>query len=159
MTGNRQWGMLVLFVAACLAVGMLGGWITAGSVGTWYPTLNKPSWTPPPWIFAPVWTLLYLMMGVAGWLVWRRGTSHPLVKPALLLFSGQLLLNLAWSLFFFGARSPGLALIDIAGLWLLLAATTGVFMMVSRAAGLLLLPYLAWVSFALALNLAVWRLN
>ena len=143
------------FVVLCLAVGGLGGWATAQSVAEWYPTLAKPSWTPPPWLFAPVWTVLYILMGVAAWLVWKAGNA----KGAMLLFGAQLLLNLAWSFLFFGARSPGLALIDIAVLWLAIAAMIFAYAFRSRLAAYLTVPYLAWVSFAMALNAAVFMLN
>jgi benzodiazapine receptor len=143
------------FVVLCLAVGGLGGWATAQSVAEWYPTLAKPSWTPPPWLFAPVWTVLYILMGVAAWLVWKAGNA----KGAMLLFGAQLLLNLAWSFLFFGARSPGLALIDIAALWLAIAAMIFAYAFRSRLAAYLTVPYLAWVSFAMALNAAVFMLN
>ena len=143
------------FVVLCLAVGWLGGWATAQSVAEWYPTLAKPSWTPPPWLFAPVWTVLYILMGVAAWLVWKAGNA----KGAMLLFGAQLLLNLAWSFLFFGARSPGLALIDIAALWLAIAAMIFAYAFRSRLAAYLTVPYLAWVSFAMALNAAVFMLN
>lgn len=146
---------LVGFVVLCLAVGSLGGWVTAQPVAEWYPTLAKPSWTPPPWLFAPVWTVLYMMMGVAAWLVWKAGNA----KGALLLFGAQLLLNLAWSFLFFGARSPGLALIDIVAMWIAIAATIFAFAFRSRLAAFLMVPYLAWVSFAAALNAAIFMLN
>lgn len=151
----NKWLALAGFVALTLCVGALGGFATAQSVAEWYPTLVKPSWTPPPWLFAPVWTTLYIMMAVAAWLVWLKGNA----RGALALFAGQLLLNLAWSFLFFGARSPGLGLIDIVLLWLMIAATIFAFSLKSRAAALLLVPYLAWVSFATALNLSVWMLN
>lgn len=151
----RQWWVLAGFIVACVAVGGLGGFATAQSVVEWYPTLNKPSWTPPSWLFGPVWTLLYLMMAVAAWLVWRAGNS----KGALILFWAQLALNLAWSFLFFGARSPTLGLIDIILLWIAIAATIFAFALHNRVAAFLLVPYLAWVSFATALNSAIYLLN
>jgi tryptophan-rich sensory protein len=151
----RQWLVLLALVALCLGVGALGGWITAQSVTEWYPTLAKPSWTPPNWLFAPAWTTLYILMAAAAWLVWKAGNA----RGALLLFAAQLLLNLAWSFLFFGARSPGLGLLDIAALWLAIAATIFAFSLRSRAAAFLMLPYLMWVSYASALNAAIWILN
>lgn len=151
----KKWLALAGFIGICLLVGALGGLATAKSVVEWYPTLNKPSWTPPSWVFGPVWTLLYIMMGIAAWLVWRKGDA----KGALILFFGQLLFNLAWSVLFFGARSPVLGLVDIAFLWLAVAATIFAFALKSRPAAFLLVPYLAWVSFASALNLAIVMLN
>lgn len=151
----NKWWVLAGFIVVCLAVGGIAGFATAQSVQDWYPTLNKPSWTPPPWLFAPVWTTLYVMMAVAAWLVWTIGSA----RAALALFFSQLLLNLAWSFLFFGARSPALGLIDIVLLWLAIAATIFAFSMKSRLAAFLMVPYLAWVSFALALNTSIWMLN
>ncbi len=151
----RSWLVLAGFVMLCLAVAALGGLATVQSVAEWYPTLNKPSWTPPSWLFGPVWTVLYIMMAVAAWLVWKAGQA----KGALLLFGAQLLLNLAWSFLFFGAKSPGLGLIDIVLLWLAIAATIFAFSLKSRLAAFLMVPYLCWVSFATALNAAIFMLN
>ena len=153
---RNQWLVLAGFILVCLVTGGLGGWVTAQSVTDWYPTLVKPSWNPPNWIFGPVWTALYLMMAVAAWLVWRSDGN---IRGAMILFFSQLALNFAWSFLFFGARSPWLGLMDIAMLWLALVITVIVFFQKSAAAGLLMLPYLAWVSFAAILNLAIWRLN
>jgi len=150
-------GVLAGFLVVCLATGLLGGWVTAQSVSSWYPTLVKPSWNPPAWVFGPVWTALYVMMAVAAWRVWKR--QGPGKHRALFLFFGQLFLNGLWSFLFFGAQSPGLALVDIAVLWLALAATILAFFSRDRLAGVLMIPYLAWVSFAVVLNLAIWRLN
>lgn len=141
--------VIVLIVAAAAAV---GGQFMPDS---WYASLRKPSFNPPNWIFAPVWTTLYLLMAVAAWLVWR--TSG--VDGALLLFAIQLLLNALWTYFFFGRHAPGMALADIAVLWLAIAATIYVFAQRSGVAAWLLAPYLAWVSFAALLNFEIWRLN
>jgi translocator protein len=151
----KQWWVLAGFLGLCLAVGFLAGMVTAPAVAEWYPTLVKPSWRPPNWLFAPAWTALYIMMAVAAWLVWKAGDA----KPALLLWGGQLLLNFAWSFLFFGARSPVLGLIDIVLLWLAIAATIFAFSFKSRAAAFLMVPYLCWVSFATALNAAIVMLN
>lgn len=140
------------FVLACLAVGAIGGWATASSVSTWFPTLAKPSFNPPSWVFGPVWTTLYIMMGTAAYLAWRAGAS-------LTLFWVQLGLNLGWSLLFFGLRRPDLAFFEILLLWGFILATLVGFWRVNRTAGYLLVPYLAWVSFASVLNFAIWRLN
>jgi benzodiazapine receptor len=126
--------------------------------GEWYLTLAKPSFTPPAWIFAPVWTLLYLLMGLAAWLVWQRSGLAG-AKLALGLFVVQLVLNAAWSWLFFGEHRIGLALADLAALWLTLAATLLAFWVHRPLAAFLLVPYLAWVSFAALLNFAFWRLN
>lgn len=155
MQKYNQWLVLAGLIAICLAVGALGGFATASSVSEWYPTLNKPSWNPPNWIFGPVWTTLYIMMAVAAWLVWRCGNS----TPAMILFFAQLALNCAWSFLFFGARSPWLGLVGIGMLWLALLATVTVFFQRDKLAGVLMLPYFAWVSFAAFLNFTIWRLN
>jgi len=146
----------------------LAGWVTVcfgaaafGALfppGEWYDSLRKPSWTPPAWVFGPTWTLLYLLMGVAAWMVWLRGGWRAQRLP-LGCFLAQLALNAAWSPLFFGLHRPDLALADILLLWLSIAATLAVFWFQTRLATLLLLPYLAWVTFAALLNLALWRLN
>ena len=150
--------MLAGFLLLCLGAGALGGFATSRSLETWYPTLIKPSWNPPDAVFAPVWTTLYLLMGVAGWLIWRA-PARPSRRRALILFAVQLLLNSLWSMLFFGLRSPGLALVEIVLLWLAILATMVSARDVSRAAAWLLAPYLAWVSFATVLNASIWRLN
>jgi translocator protein len=147
---------------------MLAGWLLlcfgAAAVGAqflpgeWYAGLKKPSWNPPGWIFGPVWTGLYTMMAVAAWLVWSRGGFKAMRRP-LGLFLLQLLFNALWSWLFFGRHQPALAFGDILLLWLAIAATLAAFRRVSRAAAWLLAPYLAWVSFAAAMNFALWRLN
>jgi translocator protein len=149
---------VVLWMALCVSVGLAGGLVTASSVATWYPTLNKPPWTPPGAVFGPVWTALYAMMGVAAWRVWRQGAS-PARRMALTLFAIQLTLNSLWSSLFFGLRRPDMALVDIVLLWVAIMATVVVFWRRARWAGALLLPYLGWVSFATALNAAIWQLN
>ena len=126
--------------------------------GEWYVALKKPAWNPPPWIFGPVWTALYTMMAVAAWLVWKRGGFAARRGP-LALFLAQLVLNAAWTPLFFGLHQPGFACAEIVSLWLAIAATLAAFRPLSRAAAWLLAPYLAWVSFAAALNFALWRLN
>lgn len=146
-------------VLLCEAVGLAAAWVTQTSVTTWYPTLTKPVFTPPNWLFAPVWTILYAMMGVAAFLVWRQRTTPVSRRGALVLFGVQLLLNGGWSFAFFGARSPTLGLIVIVALWGALVWTMDRFFRIRRAAGWLLVPYLLWVSYALALNLGIWVLN
>jgi translocator protein len=153
---RNQWVVLAGFIFICLAAGSLGGFAVTSSITGWYPSINKPSWNPPDWVFGPVWTVLYVMMGVAAWLVWRTGDR---IAPAMVLFFSQLALNVAWSFLFFGARSPWLGLVEIIMLWLSIVFTIGAFWARSRAAGLLLLPYLAWVSFAGFLNYTIWQLN
>lgn len=159
MTVLRQ----VVGLAACLALVFaaagLGSHFTAGGVGEWYASLAKPSWTPPDAVFAPVWTALYIMMAVAAWLVWRKAGSFAAAKAPMALFAAQLSLNAAWPALFFGLRMPGPAFAELVVLWAALAATLAAFWRVSRPAALLLAPYLAWVTFAGALNFALWRLN
>jgi tryptophan-rich sensory protein len=149
---------LILLIAVCLLTGVLGSLATSTSVNSWYVELSKPSWTPPSWVFGPAWTILYIMMAIAAWLVWRKGYTAD-VRFALTLFGVQLLVNGLWSYLFFGLRWPGGALVDIAVLWVAIAATAIAFSRVSQPAAWLLLPYLAWVSFAMALNLEIWRRN
>jgi tryptophan-rich sensory protein len=155
---SRDGWTLALFVAVCLLAGAIGGIATSSSVETWYPGLRKPPWNPPAFVFGPVWTFLYITMGVSAWLVWRRRRDGSIRLP-MTLFGLQLVLNTAWSLIFFGLRAPGLAALEIVLLWLAIAATAWSFARVSRAAAWLLAPYLAWVTFAVLLNGAIWRLN
>ncbi len=154
----RELVALGVAVAGCLAVAALGGAVTAQSVGGWYQTLSKPAFNPPDQVFAPVWTVLYVMMAVAAWRVWRRREA-PGRGRALALFAAQLALNLAWSVLFFGLQAVGAALVEILVLWLAILITTAAFARIDRAAAWLMVPYLAWVSFAVALNAAIWRLN
>ena len=149
---------LALFVGICLAVGGVGGAVTSTSVTDWYPTLNKPSFNPPNWVFGPVWTTLYVMMGVAAWRIWRAA-DRDTVRGPLAVFALQLAVNLGWSAAFFGLRNLGLAVAVIIVLDLLVLATALMFRRVDRLAEWLLVPYLAWISFATVLNVAVWRLN
>jgi tryptophan-rich sensory protein len=146
---------LVLWVLGALAAGWVGSNFMPGE---WYAALTKPSWNPPSSVFAPVWTVLYVLMGVAAWLVWRQaGFSGG--RVALSLFLVQLVLNSLWSYLFFGLQNPLLALIEIIVLWCAILATLVSFWRISSGAGALLTPYLAWVTFASALNYQLWRLN
>lgn len=151
---------IVLVVSTCLVIGYLSGKVTQESIVTWYPTLIKPVFNPPNWIFAPVWTILYIMMGVAGGMIWNHLESDQKnVKKAFTFFIIQLALNALWSYLFFGLHNPLLALIEIIILWLLIFETYIQFKPINKTAALLLLPYLAWVSFAAVLNAAIWWLN
>jgi benzodiazapine receptor len=150
---------LIVSILVCQVAGGIGALFTTSSIPTWYATLNKPSFTPPSWIFGPVWTVLYLMMGIAAFLVWRKGLNDPQVKTALIIFVVQLALNALWSFLFFGLRSPLAGLVDIVLLWVFIMLTIVLFIRISTIAGLLLIPYLLWVSFATVLNFAIWRLN
>jgi tryptophan-rich sensory protein len=146
---------LSLFLVLCFGASVLGGLAAAPAVRGWYATLDKPVWTPPTWVFGPIWTFLYPLMAVAGWTVWREGRS----RLAVLLFLLQLALNAVWPWLFFRLRRPDWAFYDIAALWVALVATIIVFYRLRRRAALLLVPYLAWVTFAAPLAFAVWRMN
>jgi benzodiazapine receptor len=146
-------------IAIALAVGAIGGLATASSVATWYVGLNKPAFNPPNAVFGPVWTILYVVMALAAWRVWRAEPAAGGRRRALTLYAVQLVLNLAWSLIFFGLRQPALALAEIVLLLAAVLATAAAFWRTDRAAGLMLIPYAAWVTFASALNFAIWRLN
>jgi translocator protein len=152
-TGHR---LLVLagFLAAVAVVAGIGAIGVQGAAAE-YDGLERPAWAPPSWLFGPVWSALYMMIAVAGWLVWRRaGFGWPLVA-----YAAQLALNAVWTPLFFGTGAYGLAFADIIALWVLIAVTVVLFRRVSRAAALLLVPYWAWVGYAAALNLAIWQLN
>jgi tryptophan-rich sensory protein len=146
---------LAAFLALAFGVLVLGGLAVGPAIAEWYPALRKPSWTPPGWVFGPVWTLLYPVVAVAGWRVWREGRR----RTGMLLYLVQLALNAAWPWLFFAERRPGLALVDVVALFVAIVATAVAFWRVHRGAALLLLPYLGWVGFAAALNHAIWRLN
>jgi tryptophan-rich sensory protein len=150
---------IVLVVLVCVSVGYLSGTVTRESITTWYPTLVKPVFNPPNWIFAPVWTLLYIMMGIAAGLVWTSEFEQKTVKKALGFFAIQLGLNALWSYLFFGLHNPLLALIEIVLLWLMIYETYNQFKKIDKVAGFLMIPYLAWVSFATILNASIWWLN
>ncbi|SIS41669.1 TspO and MBR related proteins [Zobellia uliginosa] len=146
-------------ISICLAIGFLSSFATQSSVNDWFTTLNKPSFNPPSWLFAPVWTVLYIMMGVAAGIVWAKGFYHLWVKTALYHFGFQLLLNAAWSIVFFGLKEPLWALLVIIALVIVLSLTIKWFKVVSKTAAWLLVPYLLWVCFATVLNYKLWKLN
>ena len=147
---------LIVSIAVCLGAAGLGSLLTTPALGPWYAGLSKPRWTPPNWLFGPVWTILFIAMAIAAWLVWRK---VGLTAAPMQLFLVQLLLNVAWSVLFFRLRSPGLAFAEIVMVWLAILATLIEFWKAVPAAGCLLLPYLVWVSYAAALNFSIWRLN
>jgi tryptophan-rich sensory protein len=142
----------------CQTAGFLGSLFTTPAIPTWYAALKKPSFTPPNWIFGPVWIGLFILMGISLFLVWKR-QGHPHFKTALVFFCVQLILNVLWSVAFFGLRWPLLGFIDIVLLWLAILLTIRHFWKVSRFSGTLLLPYLLWVSFAAFLNFYLWIQN
>jgi tryptophan-rich sensory protein len=151
---------IAIVVIICLAVGYLSGMVTRASITTWYPTLVKPSFNPPNWIFAPVWTSLYVMMGVAAGLIWNQITSQKAaVTKALQFFIIQLVLNALWSYLFFGLHNLMLATIEVVLLWLMIFETYSQFAKINKTASYLMLPYLAWVSFASVLTACIWWLN
>lgn len=146
---------LAAWVVGALAAGWIGSQFRPGE---WYASLMKPAWTPPNAVFGPVWTVLYVLMGVAAWMVWRKAGFSGAALP-LVLFMAQLVLNSLWSYLFFGARQPMWAFFEIVVLWVLIVITMLAFWRVRPAAGALLIPYACWVGFASALNLQLWRLN
>ena len=150
---------LLIAIVICQLAGIVGGLFTASSVDTWYATLIKPSFNPPNWLFSPVWITLYCMMGIALFLVYKKGLDTEGVKVALVLFVAQLIGNALWSVLFFGLKLPLAAFLEIVVLWALILSTMISFLKISRLAGLLLLPYLLWVSFASVLNFFLWLLN
>lgn len=151
---------ILTVVVTCLCIGYFSGIITRESIEVWYPTLVKPGFNPPNWIFAPVWSTLYIMMGVAAGMVWNRIEADRInVRKGLQFFAIQLVLNFLWSYLFFGLHNPLLALVELIVLWLMIFETYVVFRKVDKIAGMLLLPYLAWVSFAGILNTAIFWLN
>ena len=158
MSMLRQAVGLGVSLVICFGAAGLGSALTTPSINGWYAALRKPTWTPPNWLFGPVWSALYLAMAFAAWLVWRRGGDSP-ARIALTLFVLQLILNVGWSAIFFTLHTPGFAFAEIVLLWLLILATGALFWPLSRAAGWLMVPYLSWVGFAATLNYAVWRLN
>ena len=150
---------LVVSIIACQLAGLIGSVFTAPAITTWYAALQKPAFTPPNWLFAPAWLTLYLLMAIAAFIIWRKGLAQKEVKTALLIFAIQLILNALWSVAFFGLKSPLAGVIVIALLWVAILFTILRFFRLSVAAGALLLPYILWVSFAAALNMAIWQLN
>ena len=150
---------VTISILVTLIVGSTSGLITAGAVEGWYMEIEKPSFNPPNTIFGPVWTVLYVLMGFSAGLIWSNGMEFAPVRRALALFGVQLLLNVLWSLLFFGLKSPGLALIDIGLMLVAIIATMRAFHPIDRWAAYLLIPYLLWVGFATVLNASIWVLN
>lgn len=148
----RNIPLLVLSIGLCLGAGILGSFFTFSAIPEWYSTLNKPFFSPPNWIFGPVWTALYILMGISLYLIWQK-------KKVPLVFWIQLILNAVWSIIFFRLKNPGLAFIDIVVLWIAIILTIKYFYPISKLAGYLLIPYLLWVSFAAILNYAILILN
>jgi tryptophan-rich sensory protein len=156
----NKFSRVAIVVVICLVVGYVSGMVTRTSITTWYPTLVKPSFNPPNWIFAPVWTSLYVMMGVAAGFIWNQITTQKAaVTKALQFFTIQLVLNALWSYLFFGLHNLMLATIEVVLLWLMIFETYSQFAKINKTASYLMLPYLAWVSFASVLTASIWWLN
>lgn len=156
---SREILALAAAVIICLSAGAIGSIFTFSSIPTWYAGLQKPDLAPPNWVFGPVWTTLYVMMGVSAFMIYRKGTKHKAVRQALAVFGVQLALNALWSILFFGMQSPLYGLVCIAALWLSIAACIAMFWKLSKPAAYLLVPYILWVSFASLLNFWIWQLN
>ena len=150
---------LAVSVVVCFVAGFIGSIFTTPAIPTWYAQLNKPPFTPPNWLFAPVWTTLYLLMAISAYLVWRKGLGNKEIRIALGVFLVQLILNSLWSVLFFGLRSPLMGAIEIVVLWVAILLTIIYFFKISKAAGWLLVPYILWDSFAAILNFSVLILN
>ncbi|RME67698.1 MAG: tryptophan-rich sensory protein [Verrucomicrobia bacterium] len=155
----RDYWVLVGFILAALTAGAVGGVVTAAGLGDWYLGLTKPKWNPPQWVFGPVWTALYLLMALAVWRVWLVRSRVPAARAVVGMYFVQLVLNAGWTVLFFGLRMPGWALVDLVVLLLLLAWLQVYLWEVDQLAGALWVPYVVWVSFAGALNAAIWRMN
>ena len=150
---------LIVAIVVCQMAGIVGSIFTVPAIPVWYESLQKPSFSPPNWLFGPAWLTLYTLMGISLYLVWKRGLENKNVKNSLFVFAVQLVLNAFWSYLFFGLQSPFFAFIEIIVLWVAIAFTIFKFYKISRNVGLILIPYILWVSFALILNFYVWRLN
>ncbi len=155
----KDFSKLVASVVGCELVGILSIPFTISAITTWYVFLNKPFFSPPNWVFGPVWTILYFMMGISAFLIWQRGLGNKKVKRALTYFLIQLFFNFLWSFLFFGLHSPIIGLVDIIALLISIILTIGAFYKISKAAAYLLIPYFLWVSFATLLNIAIVLLN
>lgn len=150
---------LIIAIAIPIIVGGTSGFFTATGVESWYQTIARPTWNPPGWIFGPVWTTLYVMMGISLFLVWKEDTSVELKKIGIALFAIQLVLNFFWSFIFFNQHQIGWALVEIVAMWVFILLTIFAFAQVNKAAAWLLVPYISWVSFATILNFTIWQLN
>ncbi len=157
--GSNNIPKLAASIMICLFAGLVGSFFTSPAIPGWFATLVKPAFNPPNWIFAPAWTILFVLMGISMYLIWNKGLQNRDVKISLLIFGIQLVLNVLWSVLFFGLRSPFYAFVEIIILWVVIAFTIQNFFKISRTAGLLLVPYILWVSFAAILNFYIWNLN
>lgn len=148
---------LIIAIAIPLLIGYSSSFFTVSEIGGWYQTIKKPTWNPPNWIFGPVWTTLYVLMGISLYLIWRSSTLQK--GPAIILFSLQLVLNFFWSFIFFKQHQVGFAFAEILVLWCLILLTIFAFARINKPAAWLLVPYISWVSFAAILNFTIWQLN
>ena len=155
----KNWIKLLISIALPLLVGFSGSQFTDTGQGTWYASIDKPDWNPPGWVFGPVWTSLYILMGIAFYLIWKSDTPRRQKNAAMILWVVQLVLNFLWSFIFFEQHELGLAVIEIILLWLAILATIFAFARISRLAAWLLVPYISWVSFASILTWTIWELN
>jgi tryptophan-rich sensory protein len=150
---------LIISLVICQLAGIIGSLFTMSKIPTWYMTISKPELAPPNWIFGPVWTTLFILMSIALYLVWKQGTNRKDVKIALYIFGTQLILNVLWSIIFFGLENPGSAFVEIISLWISILLSIIYFYKISKPASYLLIPYITWVSFASYLNFMIWWLN
>jgi benzodiazapine receptor len=150
---------LVISILLCEIIGISSGLFSAGAIKTWYLTLQKPAWNPPNYLFGPVWTILYVLMGISLWLIWKSNVSEAIQKKAIYFFALQLFINFWWSIVFFNFQSPALGLIVIILMLLCILLTIFQFAPISKTAAWLLVPYISWVSFATILNYTIWSLN
>jgi tryptophan-rich sensory protein len=150
---------LIISISIPLIIGFTSGFFTITGVGSWYQTIQKPSWNPPGWIFGPVWTTLYVLMGISLFLIWKSSADKEVKQTAILLFSLQLVLNFFWSFIFFNQQQVGWALVEIIVLWFAILVTIFSFSKINNTAAWLLVPYISWVSFATILNYTIWKLN
>lgn len=156
---NKNFLKLIIALIVPQLFAIIGSIFTSSSVDTWYSLINKPSFNPPNWIFGPVWIVLYLLMGISAFLIWRKGLNKKEIKFALAIFAFQLVLNLFWSFLFFNLQNPGIAFTEIISLWFAILATFLAFYQISKPAAYLLIPYILWVAFAAVLNFSIWTLN
>lgn len=156
---SRELLKVVAFITLCQLAGVLGSVFTYASIPTWYASLQKPTFTPPNWLFGPAWLTLYTLMGISLYIVWKKGLDKKDVRLSVGLFGAQLALNSLWSFLFFGLKDLRLAFFEIVVLWVFIVASIASFYKVSKKAAMLLVPYILWVSFAALLNYSVWMLN
>jgi len=156
---NKNFIKLIIALIIPQLFAIIGALFTGTGVNSWYNLIEKPAFNPPNWLFGPVWTLLYVLMGVSAFLIWRLGLNKKEIRFALLIFIFQLALNLFWSFIFFGLQNPGIALTEIISLWFAILATILAFYQINKVAAYLLIPYILWVTFAAFLNYSIWDLN